>query len=325
MALRVLLADESLNIKKNLQMALQDFGVEVKVVLNGDEVLSVSKTFKPDIYFLDILLPKINGYDACAQIKNHPDFRHRPVVLLWSSFMDIDENKFRHSKADGRLEKPFDKDTLRKLIQHLVPKTRSQRLSEFLTFPHLQMEEDESHQPEGQTSQTSSHSGLRHFEPKELPESQGAFARENFDNSAFPEGFSPFQSMVPEISPLTSQNDEFEEWIPRPITRSGGPLEEKYEVEIANVQIPPDEPLSATPELDTLPVMGRPRKNINPPTQYAGPPPQIQLDQKQLDDLIRKELKGLIEQAIAKTLPEIAERIIRDEISRLMNEAEDEI
>jgi CheY-like chemotaxis protein len=315
MALRVLLADESLNIKKNIQIALQDYGVEIKSVLSGDEVATATKIFKPDIIFLDVLLAKINGYDACAQVKNHPDLRHIPVVLIWSSFMDLDEMKFRQSRADGRLEKPFDKQSLRKLIQHFVPKSKSQGLSEFLTLPELRNQESEAE--DGVYSKT-----LTHFVPR-----GGSLSDLKIEDEPdeFQHGPSPFQSTIPEISPLRTQNDDEEEWVPHSLNTPPPMMEENYEVEIAQVKLPPDSPMVTSPELDTLPLMGRPRRTPPAPPKYSGPPPQIQLDHKQLEDLVRAELRPVLEQAIAKALPEIAERVIREEIARLMIETENEL
>lgn len=313
MALRVLLADESLNIKKNMQLALQDYGVEIRVLLGGDEVAGAAKAFKPDIILMDVLLAKINGYDACAQLKNHPDLRHIPVILMWSSFMELDEGKFRQSRADGRLEKPFDKQTLRKLVQHFVPKTKTQGLSEFLTLPELRSEEAD----EGILEKTLPHfqlkgSALKDFKIEDEPDE-------------FRPGPSPFQSTVAEISPLTTQNEDDEDWVPRPITATHDSMVENYEVEVANVQLPPEAPPLTSPELDTLPLMGRPRKAPAPPPKYSGPPPQIQLDHKQLNELVTAELRPILEKAIAKALPEIAERVIREEIERLMKETENEL
>ncbi len=315
MALRVLLADESLNIKKNMQIALQDYGVEIKTVLGGDEASTAAKQFKPDIIFLDVLLAKINGYDACAQIKNHPDLRHIPVVLMWSSFMEIDEGKFRQSRADDRLEKPFDKQSLRKLVQHFVPKTKTQGLSEFLTLPELR--NSDSGDNEAFYNKT-----LTHFIPK-----GGVLGDLKIDDEPdeFRPGPSPFHSTVPEISPLRTQSEDEEEWVPRPLPASPISVEENYEVEIAKVQLPLDPPPISTPELDTLPLMGRPRRAPPTPPKYSGPPPQIQLDHKQLDELIRAELRPILENAIAKALPEIAERVIREEIERLMKDTEQEL
>lgn len=141
MALRVLLADESTTIKKVMQLALQDFAVEVKAVHAGIDVLDVARTFQPDIVFADVLLQKKNGYEVCSAIKGDGDLKSIPVVLMWSSFMDLDEANASSCGADARLEKPFDVETLRKQVLELVPKTRSQRLATFLEFsPRLNAE-----------------------------------------------------------------------------------------------------------------------------------------------------------------------------------------
>lgn len=135
MALRVLLADESVTIKKVIQLALQDFAVEVKAVPVGLDVLEVSKSFQPDLVFADILLQKRSGYEVCSDLKKDPQTAAIPVVLMWSSFMELDQRQVDASGADGRLEKPFEVEALRKLVLELVPRTRSQRLAHFLEYP----------------------------------------------------------------------------------------------------------------------------------------------------------------------------------------------
>ncbi len=135
MALRVLLADESVTIKKVIQLALQDFAVEVKAVPVGLDVLEVSKSFQPDLVFADILLQKRSGYEVCSDLKKDPQTAAIPVVLMWSSFMELDQRQVDSSGADGRLEKPFEVEALRKLVLELVPRTRSQRLAHFLEYP----------------------------------------------------------------------------------------------------------------------------------------------------------------------------------------------
>ena len=134
MALRVLLADESTTIKKVMQLALQDFAVEVKAVHAGVDVIEVAKSFHPDIVFADVLLQKKNGYEVCAELKNDPQLNRLPIVLMWSSFLEVDERLATRCGADERLEKPFDVETLRQLILKLVPATRTQRLAHFLDF-----------------------------------------------------------------------------------------------------------------------------------------------------------------------------------------------
>ncbi|MBC7371068.1 MAG: response regulator [Bdellovibrionaceae bacterium] len=135
MALRVLLADESSTIKRVMQLALQDFAVEVKSVPVGLDVLPVAKTFKPDIVFADVLLTKRNGYEVCMDLKNDPETVNLPVVLMWSGFMEIDEAKI--ALATAKLEKPFDAETLRQLVLDLVPKTQNNPVSPYLQFPKM--------------------------------------------------------------------------------------------------------------------------------------------------------------------------------------------
>lgn len=135
MSLRVLLADESASIRKVFQMGLQDFGAEVKSVHNGLDVIEVAQNFAPDIIFADILLQKKNGYEVSIEIQKHNELSHVPVVLMWSSFMELDQQQYQASGAKGELEKPFDVENMRKLIRSLVQNTQSQMISDFLQFP----------------------------------------------------------------------------------------------------------------------------------------------------------------------------------------------
>lgn len=144
MALRVLLADESSTIKKVMQLALQDFGVEVRSVPVGLDVLAITKEFKPDIIFVDVLLSKRSGYEVCQDLKNDPITNHLPIILMWSSFMDVDAAKFNSSGANDRLEKPFDAEALRRLVTEFVVKTKSNDLSPFLQFPDMPEMQEES-------------------------------------------------------------------------------------------------------------------------------------------------------------------------------------
>lgn len=118
-----------------MQLALQDFAVEVKAVHAGVDVLEVARTYKPDIVFADVLLQKKNGYEVSAELKGDAELKSTPVVLMWSSFMELDQAAYKRSQANGKLEKPFDVETVRKLVKDNVPSLRSDRLSDYLQFP----------------------------------------------------------------------------------------------------------------------------------------------------------------------------------------------
>lgn len=148
MSLRVLLADESDTIKKVFQLALQDMNVEVKTVQSGLDVVNVAQSFKPHIIFADVLLQKKNGYEMCLEVKQDGSLAGIPVVLMWSSFMELDQEQYKRSKADDQLEKPFDADHLRNLIKKHTPSAVSNPLSQFLKFPKSAAKESATKKPE---------------------------------------------------------------------------------------------------------------------------------------------------------------------------------
>jgi two-component system cell cycle response regulator len=148
MALRVLLADESISIKKVIQLSLQDYGTEVKSVPVGIDVPEAARTFEPDIIFIDILLSKKSGYDVARELKAQQATQHIPIVLMWSGFMELDPKKAAEAQADGQLEKPFDADQLRNLVKKLVPRLAGNTISNYLQFPQRpEFEEPQAPQP----------------------------------------------------------------------------------------------------------------------------------------------------------------------------------
>lgn len=346
MSLRILLADESLNVKKNLQIALQDYGVDVKTLLSGEDIIPTIKIFKPEIIFLDVLLAKISGYDGCAQIKNHPDYRHIPVILVWSNFMHIDETKAKHCRADGTLEKPFDKESIRKLIQHFVPKTVNQTLNEFLKMPPLL------------PSETNFESTFTNIKPLSQMAQSSSGEKEEHDEFISKPMASAFTKSVPEISPLTSSQDEAEDWSqkniitpkqthtdisresmqsnlsgfqapPKPSQSSkiqtppAPEVEEEFDVEIANVQLQndtiPDE------ELIEGAIDGAKKTRRHPMMKEKGVPiAPLTLDEKHLEEIIRVQIHENIQHWIKKYMPEVAERLIKSELERLAKDLDKE-
>lgn len=135
MSLRVLLADESDTIKKVFQLALQDLNAEVKSVHSGLDVLDVANSFQPTIIFADILLQKRNGYEICSEIKHSNTLKNIPVILMWSSFMELDQELYKKSLANDQLEKPFDADHLREIVKKHTEAADVNPLAQFLNFP----------------------------------------------------------------------------------------------------------------------------------------------------------------------------------------------
>lgn len=132
MSVKVLLADESTTIKKAFQLALSEFAAEIKSVPSGLDVLSVSEEFQPDIIFADVLLTKKSGYEVCKELKAHPQLSSKPVILMWSSFMEFDTALAESSGYTDKIEKPFDSQAIKDKITQYVVRAQAHPLRDMI-------------------------------------------------------------------------------------------------------------------------------------------------------------------------------------------------
>lgn len=122
---RALVVDDSLLVRKQIAMALKKVKVDANFAESGEQALAALEQSHYDIVFLDVMMPGINGYDACKRIKLDPEKQHIPVVLLTAHDSALDRVKGKIAGCDTYLAKPVSKDdfyqTLRKhLTQHTV-------------------------------------------------------------------------------------------------------------------------------------------------------------------------------------------------------------
>lgn len=109
---RILVVDDSKTIRRTAENLLLKAGCEVCVAEDGFEALGKIVTFKPDLVFVDIMMPRLDGYHTCALIKSNPALRHTPVVMLSSKDGLFDRAKGRLVGAQLYLSKPFTGDEL---------------------------------------------------------------------------------------------------------------------------------------------------------------------------------------------------------------------
>lgn len=373
MALRVLLADESATIKKVMQLALQDYGVEVRSVPIGLDVVPVAKSFKPDIIFADILLSKKNGYEVCAEVKADSVLSKIPFVLMWSGFMDYDQGRADKSGVNDRLEKPFDADKLRTLVKSLVPETNENIISNYITFPNL---------PEIQEDQKPEAKSIVDLEEQEKTNisnpvrwSDNSYKRDNIDSNfgftdlgkkplAFDsnlesanaetdvgevDDFQPVPlpkrgtaKIISQIAELkkTETQDPNDLWKFRDLNQDeSNDLSDITAVDISTKSQPSisfDEidlsnaPISTTTEnemdLVQLGIKQQPSVNAKPASfskeQIIKEAIGTLTSTENIEHLIKKEAHGIIEEIAWKVLPEICERIVREEIQKLLKDSE---
>ncbi|MBL8187016.1 MAG: response regulator, partial [Acidobacteria bacterium] len=114
MGYKILLADDSVTVQKIITLTFSDEGVDVVTVNNGDEAISRLQYMRPALVMADVSIPGKNGYQICEYVKNHPDMKDTPVVLLVPAFEPFDEERARRIGADQHLTKPF--QSIRTLI-----------------------------------------------------------------------------------------------------------------------------------------------------------------------------------------------------------------
>ncbi|MGH9803028.1 MAG: response regulator, partial [Blastocatellia bacterium] len=114
MGYKILLADDSVTVQKIITLTFSDEGVDVLTVNNGDEAIHRLQYMRPALVMADVSIPGKNGYEICEYVKNHPDMKDTPVVLLVPAFEPFDEERARRIGADQHLAKPF--QSIRTLI-----------------------------------------------------------------------------------------------------------------------------------------------------------------------------------------------------------------
>lgn len=120
---KVLLAEDDPDIQKVAKMSLKFAGVaNILVVENGEECLAAAGREKPDVILLDVMMPKMDGYETCRRLKQDPETQGIPVIFLTAKAQHFEVKKGLELGACGYLTKPFNPMTLHSEIAELLDK-----------------------------------------------------------------------------------------------------------------------------------------------------------------------------------------------------------
>ena len=117
---RVMVIDDSKTIRMTAETILKKEGYEVFTATNGFEAMSVITDTRPDIIFVDIMMPRLDGYQTCKLIKNNSYFKNTPVVMLSSKDSLFDRARGRVAGSEQHINKPFTKSELIEAISRYV-------------------------------------------------------------------------------------------------------------------------------------------------------------------------------------------------------------
>jgi two-component system, OmpR family, alkaline phosphatase synthesis response regulator PhoP len=111
----ILIVDDEAHIRMLIQQTLEeleDEGVDLLTATNGEEALSTIESAKPNLVFLDVMMPKVSGFDVCQRTKRDLGLSDTFIVLLTAKGQEFDRQKGYDSGANLYMTKPFDPDAL---------------------------------------------------------------------------------------------------------------------------------------------------------------------------------------------------------------------
>jgi DNA-binding response OmpR family regulator len=120
MTRRILIVDDEPNIVLSLEFLMQHSGFEVAVARDGEEALAQMAAFRPDLVLLDIMLPKLNGYEVCQKLRENPDWAGVKVVMLSAKGRELEVSKGLALGADAYVTKPFSTRELIDQVRRLL-------------------------------------------------------------------------------------------------------------------------------------------------------------------------------------------------------------
>ena len=122
---RILLVDDEVDFVEVLRVRLEDSNYEVIVAYDGEEGLERAERDQPDLIILDVILPKISGFDVCRKLKIDENFKNIPIIMLTAKFQANDAKFGMAMGADAYITKPFEPHLLVEKMRELLDKKKS--------------------------------------------------------------------------------------------------------------------------------------------------------------------------------------------------------
>jgi len=119
----ILVVDDSPTVQYVLTDMLVSGGYQVLKAVDGEEALRVAVERQPQLILLDVILPKLNGYQVCRQLKATPETAHIPIIMITSKSKDSDRHWAIEQGADDYIVKPFESQAVLETVGRFAPQT----------------------------------------------------------------------------------------------------------------------------------------------------------------------------------------------------------
>lgn len=117
---RVLIVDDEPSIAKILRKQMEVAGFDVSVAVDGEEGLAKIRDGRPELVILDVMLPKMNGHQVCSTVKQDPELKVIPILMLTAKAQRQDQEEAKTCGAEAYLTKPFQLDELLEKVRGLL-------------------------------------------------------------------------------------------------------------------------------------------------------------------------------------------------------------
>lgn len=120
MLMDVLVVDDEPYMQRALSFVLRKEGFDVEVASNGEEGLKKARDLRPKLVFLDLMMPRMNGFDACRNIKSDASLKDTHVIILTAKGQELDRERGMKEGADGYMTKPFSPKEVVKVVRDII-------------------------------------------------------------------------------------------------------------------------------------------------------------------------------------------------------------
>ncbi len=124
MSKKILIVDDEMHLRMLLEQTLEDlvdeYGVEIMTASDGREALELMQTARPDLVFLDVMMPRMNGYEVCKFVFHDVNLHDLKIVLLTAKGQDLDRRQGLKLGVFKYMTKPFDPDEILELARQLL-------------------------------------------------------------------------------------------------------------------------------------------------------------------------------------------------------------
>lgn len=312
--INILLADSSATIRKVVEIIFSGNEYNLTLVKDGAEALQKAAESRPDLLVVDAVLPDMDGYSFCEQVRNNTELATIPVLLMTGSFEPFDEERAKNCGATDHIVKPFESQQLINKVQELFTNAQKQLAEQTVPVEAKQQQAE----PSVFLDDPWAVSGEQQEEEpaKSADEDMACTSCDLATDGEQEAGEDQEESLLDMLEQLQKEADakaeaETTETINLPVQEEWTPAEDHVDAFNIEVEVEGETKKAADPFQEAAPVT---------PAESVAPTPAIA--KEQLQEALTAISTEVITQLVRDIVPSLAEKLIREEIAKITGNAD---